>query len=88
MSSMVVICFGVSEYSLWSLQDRFQQLVPTLNKWGTTTVGFTLIAIGVLGLLEGRQQQQEQLQLVTPQGSIIPSGVCRASALRYASGNC
>eukprot|EP00889_Picochlorum_renovo_P007355 jgi/Picre1/34385/NNA_001855.t1 len=34
------------------LKDRFQQLVPALSKWGGTTVGLTLLAIGVLGVYE------------------------------------
>jgi len=34
------------------LKDRFQQLVPALSKWGGTTVGLTLLAIGALGVYE------------------------------------
>ena len=34
------------------LKDRFQQLVPALSKWGGTTVGLTLLAIGALGVWE------------------------------------
>lgn len=34
------------------LKDRFHQLVPALSKWGGTTVGLTLLAIGALGVYE------------------------------------
>lgn len=34
------------------LKDRFQQLVPALSKWGGTTVGLTLLAIGAMGIYE------------------------------------
>ncbi|KAK9808619.1 hypothetical protein WJX72_000635 [[Myrmecia] bisecta] len=34
------------------LKDRFERLVPTLSKWGGTTVGLTLLAIGALGIWE------------------------------------
>lgn len=57
-----------------TLKDRFQHIVPTLNKLGNTTVGLTLILIGVLGIVESRQHQQEQaeqLHPVTAEGSVI-----------------
>ncbi|DBA75368.1 TPA: hypothetical protein ACH3X1_010635 [Trebouxia sp. C0004] len=56
------------------LKDRFQHIVPTLNKLGNTTVGLTLILIGVLGIIESRQHQQqqaEQLQPATTEGTVI-----------------
>lgn len=56
------------------LQDRFQHLVPMLNKLGNTTVGLTLMLIGVLGVIESRQHQHEaaeQLQPVTGEGAVI-----------------
>lgn len=34
------------------LKDRFDSLVPALSKWGGTTVGLTLLAIGALGVYE------------------------------------
>lgn len=34
------------------LKDRFTALVPALSKWGGTTVGLTLLAIGALGVYE------------------------------------
>ena len=34
------------------LKDRFASLVPSLAKWGSATVGGTLLAIGCLGLFE------------------------------------
>ena len=60
------------------MQDRFQQLVPVLDKCGAATVGLTLLAIGVLGLLEARHQEEgiEQLQPLTASGPTIPSGEC------------
>jgi hypothetical protein len=33
-------------------QDRFTSLVPALTKYGATTVGVTLLVIGVAGLYE------------------------------------
>lgn len=56
------------------VQDRFQHIVPTLNKLGNLTVGLTLMLIGVLGILESRQHNQEmaqQLQPVTAEGPVI-----------------
>ena len=56
------------------VQDRFQHIVPTLNKLGNLTVGLTLVLIGVLGIVESRQHNQEvaqQLQPITPEGSVI-----------------
>jgi len=61
-------------YHWLGVQDRFQHIVPTLNKLGNTTVGLTLILIGVLGIVESRQHQQEQaeqLQPVTTEGTVI-----------------
>jgi len=34
------------------LKDKFDSLVPALSKWGGTTVGLTLLAIGALGVYE------------------------------------
>lgn len=34
------------------LQDRFTSLVPALSKYGSVTVGVTLLVIGVGGLYE------------------------------------
>ncbi|KAL3134085.1 hypothetical protein ABBQ32_008510 [Trebouxia sp. C0010 RCD-2024] len=56
------------------LKDRFQHIVPTLNKLGNLTVGLTLMLIGVLGILESRQHNQEvaqHLQPVTAEGPVI-----------------
>ena len=56
------------------LQDRFEHVVPILNKLGNTTVGLTLMLIGILGVIESRQHQQEtteQLQPVTAEGVVI-----------------
>ena len=47
------------------LKDRFNSLVPALAKWGGTSVGLSLVCIGVMGLMELRAEaqaaQQEQL---------------------------
>ena len=71
-------CAQRSHLFLEVVQDRFQQLVPVLDKCGAATVGLTLLAIGVLGLLEARQQEEgiEQLQPITASGPTIPSGEC------------
>lgn len=42
------------------LKDRFQQLVPALSKWGGTTVGLTLLAIGALGVYESFFEQHHE----------------------------
>ena len=34
------------------LKDKFTALVPALSKWGGTTVGLTLLAIGAIGIYE------------------------------------
>ncbi len=34
------------------MQDRFTSLVPALSKYGSVTVGLTLLVIGVGGLYE------------------------------------
>lgn len=36
-----------------NVQDRFEALVPAISRFGGTTVGIILVAIGVIGLLEG-----------------------------------
>lgn len=38
--------------NVFSLQERFHGIVPVLSKWSGTIVGFTLIAIGLLGMYE------------------------------------
>ena len=67
-----------------AVQDRFQHIVPTLNKLGNLTVGLTLVLIGVLGILESRQHNQdvaEQLQPVTAEGPVIQGGSDLAATL-------
>lgn len=46
------------------LKDRFQALVPALSKWGGTTVGLTLLAIGALGVYESFFEQETHEQAV------------------------
>ena len=41
------------------LKDRFASLVPSLARWGSATVGGTLLAIGCLGLFETYQAHSE-----------------------------
>lgn len=41
------------------LKDRFETLVPTLTRFGGTTVGIILVAIGVSGLVEGMQGEHD-----------------------------
>ena len=60
------------------LKDRFDSLVPALSRWGGVTVGLSLIAIGVTGLLELRKElteaaaQLEEQPQVAYQGAIAP----------------
>ena len=63
-----------------NMQDRFEHVVPILNKLGNTTVGLTLMLIGILGVIESRQHQQEtteQLQPVTAEGVVIQGSVAQ-----------
>lgn len=58
----------------WSLQDRFQHIVPALDRAGNLTVGLTLVAIGVLGVREAIQHQKHHAQVsqpVTTEGVLI-----------------
>ena len=41
------------------LKDRFASLVPSLARWGSATVGGTLLAIGCLGLVETYRAHSE-----------------------------
>lgn len=41
------------------LKDRFTALVPALSKWGGTTVGLTLLAIGAMGIYESFFEEHE-----------------------------
>lgn len=47
------------------LKDRFQQLVPALSKWGGTTVGLTLLAIGALGVYESFFEHHDEEEAAT-----------------------
>lgn len=75
--------------ALQVLKERFEAFVPALSRWGGTTVGLSLIAIGGLGLLELWQDhraaqaeaQQAQQQQVAFEGAIIGQP-CAAFALR------
>ena len=43
----------------FAMQDRFEALVPMLTKYGATTVGLTLFAIGAVGLYETFTESRE-----------------------------
>lgn len=43
------------------LQDRFTSLVPALSKYGSVTVGVTLLVIGVGGLYENFAENAAEL---------------------------
>ena len=50
--------------SLSAVQDRFTALVPALSKYGSVTVGLTLMLIGATGLYETLTEEAEpQLEL-------------------------
>ena len=69
------------------LQDRFEHVVPILNKLGNTTVGLTLMLIGVLGIIESRQHQQEtteQLQPVLADGTVIQGNATQMQSRQHA----
>jgi len=42
------------------LKDRFNALMPALTKWGSTMVGLTLLAIGVMGIYEGYFEKHDE----------------------------
>ena len=59
------------------VQDRFTSLVPALTKYGATTVGVTLLVIGVAGLYETLTEgaevaDQAQPALAGDSTSLIP----------------
>ena len=47
-------------------QDRFTSLVPALTKYGATTVGLTLLVIGVAGLYETLTEGAEVADMAQP----------------------
>ena len=55
------------------LKDRFTALVPALSKWGGTTVGLTLLAIGVMGIYESFFEQQPHEEAARDGASSVPS---------------
>jgi hypothetical protein len=48
------------------VQDRFTQLVPALTKYGSTTVGLTLLVIGIAGLYETWMESAEVADQAQP----------------------
>ena len=80
------------------MQDRFTSLVPALTKYGATTVGLTLLVIGVAGLYETLTESAEvadeaqpalagRLRLSSPGMALLQSLACTAlfSGLHAAS---
>lgn len=60
------------------LQDRFTSLVPALTKYGATTVGVTLVVIGVAGLYETLTEGAEVADQAQPAlaGKLLLGAVC------------
>jgi hypothetical protein len=50
------------------LKDRFHQLVPALSRWGGTTVGLTLLAIGALGVYESFFEEHHEEEAAAATG--------------------
>ncbi len=48
------------------MQDRFSLLVPALTKYGSTTVGLTLLVIGIGGLYETWTESGEMANEAQP----------------------
>lgn len=48
-----------------ALQDRFTSFVPALSKYGSLTVGCTLLVIGVLGLYENLTEGGEVAEIAS-----------------------
>ena len=60
--------------SLSAAQDRFTALVPALSKYGSVTVGLTLMLIGATGLYETLTEEAEpQVELA---GAVCDCSVC------------
>eukprot|EP00884_Botryococcus_braunii_P011099 jgi/Botrbrau1/19991/Bobra.200_1s0001.1 len=55
------------------LKERFQHIVPALTKYGSTTVGLTLLAIGIMGLKETFLEHSGEVQIagVAPSGDAV-----------------
>lgn len=64
------------------LKDRFTALVPALSKWGGTTVGLTLLAIGALGVYEAfiEGHHDDEAHGADVPGDSSPSGREESSA--------
>ncbi|CAL5227729.1 g10744 [Coccomyxa viridis] len=60
------------------LKDRFTSLVPALTKYGATTVGLTLLVIGVAGLYETLTEGAEVADEAQP--ALAGAGVCGSAA--------
>ena len=60
------------------LQDRFTSLVPALTKYGATTVGVTLLVIGLAGLYETLTEGAEVADQAQPAlaGEFYPETMC------------
>ena len=69
------------------LQDRFTSLVPALTKYGATTVGVTLLVIGLAGLYETLTEGAELADEAQPAlaGEYYPDYVLLAAAASHRS---
>ena len=69
------------------LQDRFTSLVPALTKYGATTVGVTLLVIGLAGLYETLTEGAEVADQAQPAlaGEYDPDYVLPAAAASHRS---
>lgn len=75
-------------FFFFSSQDRFTSLVPALTKYGSTTVGATLLAIGALGLYEtwaehtGTGEEEEDAAALAAVAAATPSPSSSSSAAK------
>lgn len=69
------------------LQDRFTSLVPALTKYGATTVGVTLLVIGLAGLYETLTEGAKLADEAQPAlaGEYYPDYVLLAAAASHRS---
>ena len=64
------------------LKDRFEAFVPALTRWGGTTVGLSLIAIGGLGLLELWQDHQAEQAAASASADVALAGRLNSMLVR------
>ena len=64
------------------LKDKFTALVPALSKWGGTTVGLTLLAIGAIGIYESFFEDHDEHE----QEAVSKSAAVSSAADAFTSG--